>query len=134
MIPVRIRPMHPSDMAFVCSSWKQSLAASLPRGLSTRVGPTRQGWSLVNHVVDNVSLPRCLVLVAFAPANDDGPELLCAWLAVQGPRLTYGFVKPRYRGMGIFRQLRDEAPNAVWSGYDPFLELERREAVPCHES
>ncbi len=114
----------------MCSSWKESVAPSLRAlHMAGRAGPTRHGWALLNHVVDQISVPRCLVLVAFSPAADDDPEILHAWVAVAGPRLVYGYTKPKYRGMGLHRQLREEAPNATWLGYDVVLELEQVRSV-----
>lgn len=120
-----VHPLHPHEMAFVCSSWKSSLMDGLKAMAKVN---DRRAWALLNHVIDHVAVPRCLVLVAVTPAADDEPELAHGWIALSGKRIVYAYVKPRYRGMGVFRQLRAEAPEATWAGFDPFLELERMTA------
>lgn len=114
-----VHGMQPDELGFVAKSWKMCALEDLEQTRYGKIMSSDQRWALVNRAV-NISMPTCAVRVCVSPGE---VEVAHGWVALRGGRLVYGYVKPRYRKMGVYKFLRAQH-EAAWSGYDPLLELD----------
>lgn len=117
-LPIAIRPARVDDVSLILSSWKRSAAAALvPRFVGQDV------FRILNVAVDRYAAPATAVSVA---CLEDEADVVVAWLGVQGERIVYAYTKPRFRGLGIQKELLASLDGpAEWRGFDPLDWIEK---------
>lgn len=115
------RDMQSWERDYIATSWKRSLMASpwpARHNLSSA-----QAYAILNAAVDRVVLPGAYVRVGSLVEDDT----IVTWMALSHDRerLLFAHTKPRFRKLGMHRQLRATfTPAPVWRGFDPILALE----------
>lgn len=118
------RSALPFERDYIATSWKRSVMASpwpARHNLSSA-----QAYAILNAAVDRGALRNARVFVGALEEDDT----IVTWVAVSpdGERLLFAHTKPRFRRLGLFRQLRATlSPAPAWRGFDPILALEHLE-------
>lgn len=136
---LKVRAMHESETAMVLSNWKKELFEHRrERGWSRNI-EERDYWCLVNHVVDRITLPSCLVFIGCHTIDLETPICWVAARRIQGLQtheVVYLYARKSVRedpelAASLERVLLHEVdvsgyPLAVERRpYNPFLELRR---------
>jgi len=84
VISLIFRPMLADERNMVLSDWKKDLwdaRCSWARGLLAE-----EWWALMNHVVDDIVLPKCDVLVG---THAETPDVALLWAATREGRVLH---------------------------------------------
>lgn len=106
---------------YIATSWKRAVMASTwpaRHNLSSA-----QAWAILNASVDRGVLRNARVFVGALEEDDT----IVTWVAVSpdGEQLLFAHTKPRFRRLGLFKQLRATlTPAPTWRGFDPIVALE----------
>jgi hypothetical protein len=121
MIPSLVREMLPEERSMVLSDWKKDLRDDNPPwGTALRA---EEWWALVNHVLDNHTLPSVAVWMA---CHRNEPDIALCWLASRAGILHMHATKDVMReptvAAHLHRLLLDHVGEEPIT-FNPFLEL-----------
>ena len=116
----------------VLSNWKHELLGKRTTEGWGRGMTERDYYCLVNHVLDNVTLPSCEIFVG---CHEDEPATPCCWVAVRDSEILFMYARKRFAedpelAASLERTLLARLPMKAIKirSFNPFLEL-RRERV-----
>lgn len=101
---VTTRPLKPSDVAFVRSSWFESMW----KGYASRAGMSFATYDRSAGAFITRALKECPTIVVTPVGLDDH---ICGWACCRGTALLYVYVRSPYRKLGIATGLVEGAVN-----------------------
>lgn len=125
MIPLLIREMLPYERSLVLSAWKKDLWDQKPDwGRALR---SEEWWALVNHAIDNITLPSSDVWMA---CHRDEESVPLAWLVARDLLVIHvhavaSVTDDSELAAIIESSLRTKAPGELLN-FNPFMELKKQ--------
>lgn len=129
MFSLVVRPMYEGETSMVLSDWKKELVEQRRTQAWSSGLLVSDMWRLLNHVLDDLTLPSCEVVVGCHANDVDVP--LC-WAATRDGDVLMSYVRRGFRkdpelSYRLEREFSKRLP-ATKTGavFNPFKELEKR--------
>lgn len=124
-LPLLVRPMLQSERAMVLSDWKRGLWDERPSW--GRALHSDEWWSLVNFVMDAITLPSCEVRMI---CHTDEGSVPLGWAAMRAGRVLRLHAKASVQASPelaarLERKLLESVASPVAETFNPFMELRR---------
>lgn len=126
-IPLLVREMLPEERSMVLSDWKKDLWDAKPTWGAHMY--SSEWWAIVNHVMDNITLPSVVVLMACH--RNEGSVPLC-WLASRSGVIVHMHARVSVReepelAAYLEMALRAHCGAIEPEPFNPFAEMKRRD-------